>query len=70
MKKKSDEYFLNKLPNLKDISAQNIEQTFELLKTNLKGLSSEEIIQRRQNYGQNIFSKKKNLDKKTYSNFF
>ncbi|KOR75500.1 hypothetical protein CPX_001546 [Candidatus Phytoplasma pruni] len=70
MKKKSDEYFLNHLPNLKYISAQNIEQTFALLKTNSQGLSSEEIIQRRKKYGQNIFAKKKNLGQKKYSNFF
>ncbi|MEC4559184.1 MAG: magnesium-translocating P-type ATPase ['Conium maculatum' witches'-broom phytoplasma] len=71
MKKKSDEYFLNNLPNLKDISAQNIEQTFALLKTNAQGLSSEEIIQRRKNYGQNIFAKKKNSwTKKIIQTFF
>lgn len=71
MKKKSDEYFLNHLPNLKYISAQNIEQTFALLKTNSQGLSSEEIIQRRKKYGQNIFAKKKkSWTKKIFKLFF
>ncbi|MGE9276872.1 MAG: magnesium-translocating P-type ATPase [Candidatus Phytoplasma pruni] len=71
MKKKSDEYFFNNLPSLKDISAQNIEQTFALLKTNPQGLSSEEIIQRRKNYGKNIFAKKKkSWTKKIFKLFF
>ncbi|WP_017192737.1 magnesium-translocating P-type ATPase [Italian clover phyllody phytoplasma] len=71
MKKKSDEHFFNNLPSLKDISVQNIEQTFALLKTNPQGLSSEEIIQRRKNYGQNIFSKKKkSWTKKIFKLFF